>query len=121
VSRGIALFVSRTFGTRWGCGVSPTPRPSLPPGKTRYTLYRKLGGHQDHLDGRKVSSPPGFDPGHNVDYWSSISKVVIPTFERATKVTDVLMSNHVCTLLLYLLTLRSRILLEKLTGSQLVK
>ena len=27
-------------------GVSPTPRPPLPPGKTRYPLYRRLGGPQ---------------------------------------------------------------------------
>jgi len=44
VSRGIVLLFSRTFGTRWGGRVSPTPRPPLPPGKTRYPLYRKLGG-----------------------------------------------------------------------------
>jgi hypothetical protein len=32
--------------TRWGWGVSPTPRPPVPPGKTRYPLYRRLGGPQ---------------------------------------------------------------------------
>jgi hypothetical protein len=30
--------------TRRGCVVSITPRPSLPPEKTRYPLYRRLGG-----------------------------------------------------------------------------
>ena len=45
MSRGIALLFSRTFGTRW-CGRSATPRPPLPPGKTRYPLYRRLGGPQ---------------------------------------------------------------------------
>ena len=29
-----------------GVGVSPTLRPPLPPGKTRYPLYRRLGGPQ---------------------------------------------------------------------------
>jgi len=29
-----------------GVGVSPTPRPPLRPGKTRYPLYRRLGGPQ---------------------------------------------------------------------------
>jgi len=29
-----------------GVGVSPTPRPPLPPGKTRYPFYRRLGGPQ---------------------------------------------------------------------------
>jgi len=39
------------------------PGRSLPPGKTRYPLYRKLGGPQgrsEHV--RKISTPPGFDP-----------------------------------------------------------
>ena len=44
MSSGIALLFSRTFGTRWGWGVSPTPRPPLPPGNARYILYRRLGG-----------------------------------------------------------------------------
>ena len=36
---------------------------SLPPGKARYALYRRLGGPQD-LSGqvRKILSPGGFDP-----------------------------------------------------------
>ena len=29
-----------------GWGTSPTPRPPPPPGKTRYPLYRRLGGPQ---------------------------------------------------------------------------
>ena len=29
-----------------GMVTSPTPRPPLPPGKTRYPLYRRLGGPQ---------------------------------------------------------------------------
>ena len=35
----------------------------LPPEKTRYPLYRRLGGSQG-LSGRvrKISPPPGFDP-----------------------------------------------------------
>ena len=39
---------------------SPT---ALPPGKTRYPLYRRLGGPQGRF-GRvwKISPPPGFDP-----------------------------------------------------------
>jgi len=36
---------------------------ALPPGKTRYPLYKRLGGPQGR-SGRlwKMSSPPGFDP-----------------------------------------------------------
>jgi hypothetical protein len=36
---------------------------ALPPGKTRYPLYRRLGGPQG-LSGRvrNISPPPGFDP-----------------------------------------------------------
>jgi len=43
MSGGIAqLFLN--LGTRGGWVVSITPRPPLPPGKTRYPLYRRLGG-----------------------------------------------------------------------------
>jgi hypothetical protein len=34
---------------------------ALPPGKTRYPLYRRLGGSQDRSGRvRKISPPPGF-------------------------------------------------------------
>jgi hypothetical protein len=37
--------------------------PSLPPGKTRYPLYRRLGELQGWSGQvRKISPPPGFDP-----------------------------------------------------------
>ena len=36
---------------------------SLPPGKTRYPLYRRLGGPQGRSGQvQKISPPPGFDP-----------------------------------------------------------
>jgi hypothetical protein len=36
---------------------------ALPPGKTQYPLYRKLGGPQGRSGQvRKISPPPGFDP-----------------------------------------------------------
>ena len=36
---------------------------ALPPGKTRYPLYRRLGGPRDRFGRvRKISSTPGFDP-----------------------------------------------------------
>jgi hypothetical protein len=36
---------------------------ALPPGKTRYPLYRRLGGPQGRAGRvRKISPPPGFDP-----------------------------------------------------------
>jgi hypothetical protein len=39
------------------------PGRTLPPGKTRYPLYRRLGGPQGRPGQvRKISSPPGFDP-----------------------------------------------------------
>jgi hypothetical protein len=38
------------------------PGRSLPPGKTRYPLYRRLGGPQGRSGQvRKISPPPGFD------------------------------------------------------------
>jgi hypothetical protein len=36
---------------------------ALPPGRTRYPLYRRLGGPQGQSGRvRKISPPPGFDP-----------------------------------------------------------
>jgi hypothetical protein len=55
-SRGIALLIL-------DLGASTTPRPLYPPGKTRYPLYRRLGGPQGRSGRvRKISPPPGFDP-----------------------------------------------------------
>jgi len=42
------------------------PGRNLPPEKTGYPFYRRLGvpqGPKNGQDGRKISSPPGFDPG----------------------------------------------------------
>ena len=39
------------------------PGRSLPPGKTRYPLYRRLGGPQGRSEQvRKISPPPRIDP-----------------------------------------------------------
>jgi hypothetical protein len=46
-----------------GWGVSVTTSPHLTPGKTRYPLYRRLGGPQGRSGQlRKISPPQGFDP-----------------------------------------------------------
>jgi len=61
-SRGIALpFLDH--GTRRRRGVSVTPRPLFTPRrKTRYPLYRRLGGPRGASGQvRKISPPPGFD------------------------------------------------------------
>ena len=61
-SRGIALHF-HDHGTRRGWGVSVTPKPIFTPGKTRYLLYRRLGGPQGRSGQvRKISPPPAFDP-----------------------------------------------------------
>ena len=44
-------------------GSASRPVRSLPPGKTRYPLYRRLGGPQGRSGQvRKISPPPGFAP-----------------------------------------------------------
>ena len=46
-----------------GEGSASRPGRSLPPRKTRYPLYRRLGGSQGRSGQvRKTSPPPGFDP-----------------------------------------------------------
>jgi len=62
-SRGIALLFL-DHGTRRGEGSASRPGRSLPPGKTRYPLYRRLSGSQGR-SGQvpKISPPPpGYDP-----------------------------------------------------------
>ena len=44
-------------------GSASRPGRSLPTGKTRYSLHRRLGGPQGRSGQvRKISAPPGFDP-----------------------------------------------------------
>jgi hypothetical protein len=46
-----------------GVGGQRHAPPALPPGKTRYQLYRRLGGSQGWSGRvRKISPPLGFDP-----------------------------------------------------------
>jgi len=61
-SRGISLLFLYN-GTRRGEGSASRPGRSLPPWKTRYPLYRRLGGPQGRSGQvRKISPPPGFNP-----------------------------------------------------------
>ena len=47
----------------WGVGCQRHAPTALPPGKTRYTSYRRLGGPQGRSGRmRKISPPPDFDP-----------------------------------------------------------
>ena len=58
-SRGIALLF-HDHGTRRDEGSVSRPGRSIPPGKTRYPLYRRLGGPQGRSGQvRKISPPTG--------------------------------------------------------------
>ena len=95
-SRGIALLFL-DHGTRRGEGSASRPGRSLPPGKTRYPLYRRLGWPQDRSGQvRKISPPPRFDPrtvqpvaSRYTDYATrptsspvQVFKVTCPVFDR---------------------------------------
>ena len=61
-SRGIAP-PFHDHGTRSGEGSASRPGRSLPPVKTGYPLYRRLGGHRGRSGQvRKILPPPGFHP-----------------------------------------------------------
>ena len=63
VGRGIALLL-HDRDTRRGEWSAARPGRTLPPGKTWYPILQEAGmGPMTGLDGRKISSPPGFDPG----------------------------------------------------------
>ena len=60
-SRGISLpFLGH--GTRRVEGSASRPGRSLPPGKTRYPLYRRLSGPQGRSGLAVNLTPPGFNP-----------------------------------------------------------
>ena len=59
--------------------VSITLRPTLPPVKTGYPLYRRLGGPQGRSGHMlKISTPPGFDP-------RTVQPVASPYTDYATR------------------------------------
>jgi len=58
-----------TTALEGGEGSASRPGRSLPPGKTRYPLYRRLGGPQGRSG--KSCPPPGFDP-HTVQPVTSL-------------------------------------------------
>ena len=63
VCRGIALLF-RDRGTRRGEGSASRPGRTLPPGKTPYPLYRRLGGPQSRSGQvRKISPHRDSIPG----------------------------------------------------------
>jgi hypothetical protein len=77
VGRGIALLF-HDLGTRRGEGSAARPGRTLLSGKTRYPLYRRLGGPKGRSgQARKISPPPAFDPRNvqpvvsHYTYWAT--------------------------------------------------
>jgi hypothetical protein len=71
-----------TTALEGGEGSASRPGRSLPPERTRYPLYRRLGrpqGRSEHV--RKISPPPGFDP------WT-VQPAAIRYTDYATRPTD---------------------------------
>ena len=74
-----------TTALEGGEGSASRPGRSLPPGKTRYPLYRRLGRPQSRAGQvRKISPPPEFDlltvqpvASHYTDYATRPTKVLL--------------------------------------------
>jgi len=63
LGKGIALLF-HDRGTRRGWVISNTPRPHFTRGKHPVPILQEAGwASRAGLDGRKISSPPGLDPG----------------------------------------------------------
>ena len=63
------------------------PGRTLPPGKTRYPLYRRLGGpHGPVCTNGKISSPPGFDSGPSSPVAQSLYRLSYPIHDRGKRV-----------------------------------
>ena len=58
----VKLYFSMTAALEWGEWSAARPGRTLPPGKTRYPLYRRLGGPQGRSGRAENLAPPGFDP-----------------------------------------------------------
>ena len=82
VGRGIGLLFY-DHGTRRERVVSSTRRPTLPPEKTRYPLYRRLGRRQGRSGRAENLAPPGFDS-------RTVQPVVSRYTDSATRPTIVL-------------------------------
>jgi hypothetical protein len=58
----VSLYSLSDLDTRRGFGVASRPGRSIPEGKTRYALYRRLSGRKSRSGQvRKISPPSGFD------------------------------------------------------------
>ena len=88
VGRGIALLF-RDRGTRRGWVVSSTPRPLLPPGRTRYPFYRRLGGPQGRSGRAENLVPTGMRPRTVQLRSQSLYRLNYPTYQ-ITKDTSTL-------------------------------
>jgi hypothetical protein len=77
-SRSIALLFLN-IGAKWGGWSTPRPGRSLPPGKTLYLLYRRLGGPQGRSGRvRKISPPPGFNHPNDQPVAQSLYRLSYP-------------------------------------------
>jgi len=68
----VQLYSSTTAALEEGEWSAARPGRTLPSGKTRFPFYRRLVGPTAGLDGRKISSPLGFDPGPSRLCYSSL-------------------------------------------------
>ena len=76
LGRGIALLFHDRGTRRWVSGQQHAPVALYPPGKDPVPILQEAGWVLGAgLDGRKISSPPGFDPEPS----SPGSSVAIPT------------------------------------------
>ena len=81
MGRGIAL-PFHDHGTKRGEWSAARPSRTLPPGKTRYPLYRRMGGPQDRFGRAENLAPPGFDP-------RTVQPAVSRYTDWATRPTDI--------------------------------
>jgi hypothetical protein len=71
--------------------VNATPPAALPPGMTRYPLYRRLSephGRSGRV--RKISPSPGFDPQTVQPIASRYTDYAIPAHEKTNTLTNVI-------------------------------
>jgi hypothetical protein len=84
-----------TTALEGGEGSVSRPGRSLPPGKTLYPLYRRLGGPQGRSGQvRKILLPPGFDPRISSSYPVAIP-TTLPGPQESTRMLQKIKPMHV--------------------------
>jgi hypothetical protein len=93
----LQLYSLRHLGARWDVGGQCRTSVALLPGKSRYLLYRRLGGPRGRSGRvRKISPPRGFEPRTVHTVASYYTDCAVKSIKRESSLLDFLGSHVAC-------------------------